>query len=312
MGGQLVLTSATGVGSTFSFELSLPLAPSLDNSPARMLAPPSDLKGLRILVAEENAAVRRFIVRALEEWGMQPVGVSSVPETLQALRTAPCGALVISDSLLDQPVTSFCKSLRAEASPRLRIVRLTSFVSLASARIDGEWWCDAAVTKPIRLAQLHQALSGGISDVKEGRGVPASKPRAHTHTPPRLRGRVLVVEDQELNREVAEGMLRSIGLEVDAAADGQQALDKLLCTSYDVVLMDCQMPVMDGYSATTKLRRREHVGNHVPVIALTADTTLDAQDACIAAGMDDYLGKPLRSETLHTVLARYLPPQALE
>jgi CheY-like chemotaxis protein len=74
--------------------------------------------------------------------------------------------------------------------------------------------------------------------------------------------------------------------------------------------MDCQMPVMDGYSATTKLRRREHVGNHVPVIALTADTTLDAQDACIAAGMDDYLGKPLRSATLHTVLARYLPPQA--
>jgi signal transduction histidine kinase/ligand-binding sensor domain-containing protein/CheY-like chemotaxis protein len=308
MGGQLAVTSTPGVGSTFSFELSLPWAPHLDNLPAQMLTPPSDLKGLRILVAEENAAVRRFIVRAVEEWGAQPVGVSSVSEALQELRTVPCEALVISDSLLDTHGMSLLKSLRAEASLRLRIVRLTSFVSLASAQIDGEWWFDAAVTKPIRLAQLHHALSGAIRNVKEGRGV--SAPERHAHSRPRLRGRVLVVEDQELNREVAEGMLRSIGLEVDAAADGQQALDKLSSTSYDIVLMDCQMPVMDGYSATTKLRRRERAGDHVPVIALTADTTLDAQDACIAAGMDDYLGKPLRSATLHTVLARYLPPQA--
>ena len=217
---------------------------------------------------------------------------------------------MISDSLLNPLGTSLLKAFLAEASHRLHIVRLRSFVDLASAQIEEEWWFDAAVTKPIRLAQLHHALSGGIGSVKEGRAVPAAEP--HAHSPPLLQGRVLVVEDQELNREVVEGMLRSIGLEVDAAADGQQALDKLSRTSYDVVLMDCQMPVMDGFSATTKLRRRERAGDHVPVIALTADTTLDAQDACIAAGMDDYLGKPLRSTTLHTVLARYLPPQALE
>ena len=303
MGGQLALTSTPGVGSTFSFELLLPLA----DLPARMLAPPSDLKGLRILVVEENAAVRRFIVRAVGEWGAHSVCVSSVPEALQELRTVPCDALVISDSLLDKHGTSLLKSLLAEASLRPRIVRLTSFVSLASAQIDGESWFDATVTKPIRLAQLHHALSGGIGNVEEGQGVPAPEP--HAHLLPRLRGRVLVVEDQELNREVAEGLLRSIGLEVDAVADGQQALEKLSSTSYDVVLMDCQMPVMDGYSATTELRRRERAGEHVPVIALTADTTLEAQDACIAAGMDDYLGKPLRSATLHTVLARWLPPQ---
>jgi CheY-like chemotaxis protein len=198
--------------------------------------------------------------------------------------------------------------LLADASFRPRIVRLTSFVNLSSPQIGGRSWFDAAVTKPVRLAQLHHALSGGIGNVEEKRSGPAPEPHAHSLQP--LRGRVLVVEDQELNREVAEGMLRAIGLEVDAAADGLQALEKLSRTAYDVVLMDCQMPVMDGYSTTTELRRRERAGDRVPVIALTADTTLDAQEACIAAGMDDYLGKPLRSATLHTLLARYLPPQA--
>jgi CheY-like chemotaxis protein len=304
MGGRLTLVSTPGVGSTFSFELLLPWA----DSSAQMLVPPSDLKALRIVVAEENAAVRRFILRAVQEWGAHCICVSSVPEALQELRTGPCGALVISDSLLDEHGTSLLKPLLEETSRRPRIVRLTSFVSLASAQIGEEWWADAAITKPIRLAQFHRALSGGIANVEEERDGPGPEPRAHSS--PRLRGRVLVVEDQELNREVAEGMLRSIGLEVDVAADGRQALEALSRTSYDVVLMDCQMPVMDGYAATTELRRRERAGHHVPVIALTADTTLDAQDACISAGMDDYLGKPLRSATLHTVLARYLPPQA--
>jgi signal transduction histidine kinase/ligand-binding sensor domain-containing protein/CheY-like chemotaxis protein len=302
MGGQLTLTSAPGVGSTFAFELLLPLA----DLPAQMFAP-SDLKGRRILVAEENAAVRRFIARAVGEWGAQSVCVSTLSEALQELRTAPCETLVISDSLLDKHGTMLLKSLLTEASLRLRIVRLTSFVSLASAQIDGESRFDAAVTKPIRLAQLHRALNGGGGNLEERRGLPTPDPHAHTS---RLRGRVLVVEDQELNREVAEAMLRSIGLDVDAVADGQQALDRLSCTSYDVVLMDVQMPMMDGYSATAELRRRERAGERVPVIALTADTTPAAQEACVAAGMDDYLGKPLRTATLYTVLARWLPPQA--
>jgi CheY-like chemotaxis protein len=180
---------------------------------------------------------------------------------------------------------------------------------VASAQIGAEWWFDAAVTKPIRLAQLHEALSGGIGKIEATRVVPASE--LHAHSAPPLRGRVLVVEDQELNREVVEGLLRSMGVEVDVAADGRQALEKLSAASYDIVLMDCQMPVMDGYSATTQLRRRERASDRdrVPVIALTADTTLDAREACVAAGMDDYLGKPLSSASLHTVLARYLPPQ---
>jgi CheY-like chemotaxis protein len=119
--------------------------------------------------------------------------------------------------------------------------------------------------------------------------------------------RVLVVEDQSLNRDVAEGMLKALGLEVDTAHDGSHALDMLARTRYDVVLMDCRMPVMDGYAATRELRRREGDGPHIPVIALTADTTSAAREACLAAGMDDYLGKPFSRATLRAALARWIP-----
>jgi two-component system sensor histidine kinase/response regulator len=129
---------------------------------------------------------------------------------------------------------------------------------------------------------------------------------------PRLRGRVLVVEDQSLNRDVAQGMLKAIGIESDTAGDGQEALAKIFSDRYDLVLMDCQMPVMDGFTATAELRRREPAGTHVPVIALTADVTSTGRDACVAAGMDDFVGKPFNRASLHAVLARWLDAQGRE
>jgi CheY-like chemotaxis protein len=122
-----------------------------------------------------------------------------------------------------------------------------------------------------------------------------------------LTGRVLVVEDQPLNREVAIGILASLGLQAETANDGRQALEVLQTQHFDLVLMDCEMPVMDGFSATTALRRREPAGTHIPVIALTADATAVGREACLAAGMDDYLAKPFRREALHGMLVRWLP-----
>jgi hypothetical protein len=123
---------------------------------------------------------------------------------------------------------------------------------------------------------------------------------------PALHGRILVVEDQPLNREVAIGMLASLGLEVETAHHGQQALDIIQSRSFDAVLMDCEMPVMDGFSATRALRAREQAGVHIPIIALTADVTSAGRVACLAAGMDDHLAKPFRREALHGILARWL------
>lgn len=300
MDGRLGLVSAPGAGSTFHFELSLKLAdPSSQSSP-----PMRDLSGLRILVVNRNDAARRLILGALEEWGTHSIGVASVPQALRELQASAYNAVVVDDCLPDGGAADLLRYLHDDRAARPRVVRLTSFVSLAPAQ-DGEEQCfDAELTKPLRLMRLYHALSGNAERMSEAAGAhPAESPAGSL---PRLCGRVLVVEDQPLNREVADGMLKAIGLEVDTAADGQQALDKLSAGRYDVVLMDCQMPVMDGFSATVELRRREGAGRRTAVIALTADTTHAGREACRAAGMDDYLGKPFSRATLRASLTRWL------
>ncbi len=298
MGGQLSLVSSPGVGSKFSVELSLQLA----DSTAQPRPQPSDLLGLRILVADDNAAVRRVIVHALDQWGAQPVDVGSLPDVLRELRATPYNAVIIDHSLLDGPAAGELQSVVAERTVRPRMIRLASFVNLAQAEGADSQCFDAEMTKPVRLSQLHRTLSGDTSA-----DTLSTAPRPVPPLSLANGARVLVVEDQSLNRDVAEGMLNALGLEVDSAHDGSQALEMLARKRYDVVLMDCRMPVMDGYAATAELRRREGDGPRTPVIALTADTTSTAREACLVAGMDDYLGKPFSRATLRAALARWIP-----
>ena len=298
MGGSLSLKSAPGAGSTFSFELALPLA----NATAGMPARPSDLHGLRVLVAEGNESVRALIRRALMEWGADAVCVPTLPEAARELRTAAYNAIVIDYVSSSVDAEQFLAPLLGQRAARPRVVRIRSFASLAPDESEKEQWFDAEITRPLRLMELYGALTGRLGG--QGRDSSATDAQVRTFTP--LSGRVLVVEDQELNREVADGMLASFGLEVDGAEHGRQALAKLAADRYDLVLMDCQMPVMDGYTATRELRRLETGSTRTPVIALTADMTDTARAACFAAGMDDYVGKPFSRVTLHAVLSRWL------
>ena len=301
MGGKLGVVSAPGAGSTFSFELSLPLADAATQAPTL----PS-LDPLRTLVVDGNDVARGIIVKTLREWGARPMGVSSMSEAAEQLRAIAYDAILVDDSLADDGVLLLSAGL-AERAVRPRIIRLTSFVSLARPKADGGLHFDAELSKPLRLQQLYRELSNRAGGASEQAG--ATNPSA-ANDAPRLRGRVLVVEDQALNREVAEGMLAALGLQSATAVDGRKALDMLAVDKFDVVLMDCQMPVMDGFSATAELRRREGAGPHMPVIALTANATHEGRDACLAAGMDDYLAKPFSRPALRAVLARWLPAEA--
>jgi CheY-like chemotaxis protein/HPt (histidine-containing phosphotransfer) domain-containing protein len=166
---------------------------------------------------------------------------------------------------------------------------------------NAERWFDAEVTKPLRLKELLRALTGRGAAVVPGE---AAQSRSQRLTP--LTGRVLVVEDQPLNREVTIGMLSALGLAADTANDGREALQRLAHTHYDAVLMDCEMPVMDGLTATRELRRSAGSAARLPVIASTADATPEGRAACMNAGMDDYLTKPFTREALHATLARWL------
>lgn len=300
MGGQLALASERDAGSTFSFELLLECA-------ARSGAPPSlpGVAGMRVLVAVENAALRGYIVRTLDAWRARAIGVAAMDEALRELRATPYNVLVIDDSGFADAGALLAPALEERAT-RPRVLRLVSLAMLARTGLIDAPWFDAELTKPLRLAHLRNALMGQAVDADE-RPATASAPSAGGR--PLLRGRVLVVEDQAINREVACAMLAGIGVEVDVAVDGRQALEMLAERCYDLVLMDCQMPEMDGFSATRALREREGSSERVPVIALTADTTSVAREACYEAGMDDYLGKPFSRATLHAKLARWLPAQ---
>lgn len=308
MGGQLSLVSSPGVGSTFCVELTLQLAaPKAEPRPL-----PTDLSGLRILIADDNAAVRRLLVRALDQWGAHSVDVGSLADVLRELRATPYNAVIIDHSLLNSALAAELQSAVAERAVRPRIIRLASFVNLAQGKCADLQCFDGEITKPVRLSQLLRTLTGETTG-------DTSTTTAQPTPPPMLApgARVLVVEDQSLNRDVAEGMLKTLGLEVDTAHDGSHALELLARIQYDVVLMDCRMPVMDGYAATVELRRREGDGPHVPVIALTADTASAAREACLVAGMDDYLGKPFNRATLRAALVRWIParepaPEAAE
>jgi signal transduction histidine kinase/ligand-binding sensor domain-containing protein/CheY-like chemotaxis protein len=294
MGGKLGVVSAPGAGSTFAFELSLPLC-----EPSAQLPALPSLEPLRALVVDGNDAARGIIVKALREWGARPIGVTSMAQAVEELRATAYDAIIIDDALADDGAVLLSAAL-AERAVRPRSIRLASFVSLGRAKVADAPHFDEEVSKPLRLLQLYRALA----DSSDENGA-ATNPLAAQL--PRLRGRVLVVEDQALNREVAEGMLNALGVQVITAADGRQALEMLTTEAVDLVLMDCQMPVMDGFSATAELRRREEAGFRMPVIALTANATSEGREACLAAGMDDYLAKPFTRSALHTVLARWLP-----
>jgi two-component system sensor histidine kinase/response regulator len=303
MGGRLALVSIPGAGSTFSFEVSLQLA-----EPADRIAPPAaDLQGLSVLVVDDNAAARNVLVSALSQWGARPVAAASFGDLEQALRADAYNVVTIDDSVLDARALARLRELLSQRVPRPRVLRLASLSSLAHVPVAGEPWFDAYLTKPIRLARLHDAVIGSVAD-------PGAAGTAEPRPPllPKLRGRALLVEDQSVNRDVAEGMLRALGLQVESAVDGRQALEMLAPGRFDVVLMDCQMPVMDGFSATKELRRRQGAEAGIPVIALTADTTTAAREACFAAGMNDYLGKPFNRASLRSVLARWLPAETDE
>jgi signal transduction histidine kinase/ligand-binding sensor domain-containing protein/CheY-like chemotaxis protein len=298
MGGRLTLASTPGAGSTFSFELILPLAgraPSAAPERTRLL------EGVRVLVVDDNAAARVLMANALRAWGARATQAASVEAARAELRGAGYEAVIVDDPLPDGAAQDLLQQLNAARTVRPRVIRLVSFTSLTPVSSGADRWFDAEVTKPLRLERLHAALTG-----RRAAGDDTVRTARLSELAP-LSGRVLVVEDQSLNREVAEGMLAALGLSCDTSTNGREALEKLARERFDVVLMDCEMPVMDGFAATRALRERGADAARLPVIALTADATPEGRASCLAAGMDDYLAKPFTREALHAMLARWLP-----
>jgi PAS domain S-box-containing protein len=312
MGGELQVDSAPGRGSRFRFELRFEREPGGDAWPA----PRDDtLSGLRMLVAHHNARARALLSGMAQDLGLRVEAVSDGEQALHRLAEAdaagqPC-ALLLLDATLPGLDAVACLRALAQAPLRQRVPVLLAAAPLARAALP-QRLAEAGVPqvvlldKPVTSAALSEACRTALGCAPPQPAKPAVAPAA---LPAGLRGaRVLLVEDNAINSEIALALLQRAGLQVDVAGDGHEALALLERERFDLVLMDCQMPVMDGYAATRALRERPELRT-LPVIAMTANAMVGDRDAALAAGMNDHIAKPIRIDEMFATLARWLAPE---
>ena len=296
MGGTISVVSDACAGSTFSFTIPLRLYPPLQ--PERR--PESRLAGIKMLVAGDSPLSRLTIVETCRRYGMLAEESASGEEALVMAMTGSYQLICLDGVKAEFDAAAVAKRIRqlcTNASPA--IVMLASEERIASVE------CDAYLMKPFR----EDLLIGAIERVLglEADGV---LPRARKWQPGELNvsgrvRRVLLVEDNAINQKVGCAMLQRLGCQADVAADGKRGCEMAAQAAYDLILMDCMMPDMDGYEATRIIRERENGGRRTPVIAMTAGAMKGDRDRCLEAGMDDYLSKPTSLEALQGMLTKW-------
>ncbi len=309
MNGQIGVESRPGAGSTFWF--TLPLAVD-DIVPAERL--PEGLEGLRVLVVDDNATNREILRRQLASWGLDCSETTDGPSALNALRKAARDGHPFNLALLDMQMPGMDGEALAQVitqDPELggtRLVMLSSIDVTPRAGSMAAAGFSASLPKPVSASRLHNTITDlfgcpAVEEDPESVSAPASGP-------PLPEGlRVLLVEDNPTNQLVATGILAQIGLRADVAANGIEALRSLASLPYDLVLMDAQMPQMDGLEAARAIRAGASgvLDPRVPIIAMTAHALEGDRERCLAAGMDDYVSKPVHRADLLAAIRRVLP-----
>jgi CheY-like chemotaxis protein/anti-sigma regulatory factor (Ser/Thr protein kinase) len=313
MGGELGVESTVGVGSRFWFTLTLLRPEAVSTRPVWQRR--QDLRGVRVLLVDDNATNREILQHQVTAWGMRATLVSSGAEALSALRAAAQAGTAYEVAILDWHMPEMdglelARQLKADpAIPPLKLLMLTSSGLDDSAAQATAVGIEVYLRKPVRQAELYACLGRLL-----GPAAPAAPPLARTAQPARFSARVLVAEDNPVNQEVASAMLEQLGCQAELVANGQQAIEAVACSRYALILMDCHMPVLDGFAATAAIRRQEQASGlpPVPIIALTANVVKGFREQCLAAGMDDYLSKPFEQAQLRALLAQWLPPGRVE
>jgi signal transduction histidine kinase/CheY-like chemotaxis protein len=310
MHGSITVQSRPGEGSEFRFHVCLHAAQS--EVPAELPLP--ELKGLTALIVDDNATNREILQYQVELLGMRCETADSGPAALARLRRALTAGSPFAFGLIDMQMpdmNGIGLGAAIKADPelqRMHLILLTSLLApgeLQSARMAG---FDDRLSKPVRRRELQYVLRACLNLVPAKstvEPVPVPRPLVWSGR------RVLLAEDNLTNQEVTKAMLRGLGLTLDVAANGKEALDAWTRQPYDLILMDCQMPEMDGFETTRIIRDREaeREGNsRIPIVAITASVLPDERKACIESGMDDVLTKPFRRMDLLDLLQRRLPP----
>lgn len=310
MGGTVDVTSEAGKGSIFRVRV------PLETRPGNTVSQPASLIGGRALIVDDNATNRRILEHYVGATSMECASAASAPEGLAALRLAaaagkPYDVVLLDYQMPDMDGMDFLREVRKDPLvARSRCVVLSSL----GGRADGadELGVSAWLTKPVRKTQLQRVLALAI-------GAPSPVRAAQQERPPAARyagSKVLLVEDNAVNQMVANRLLKGFGIEAYIVENGALALEAIRRERFDLILMDCQMPVMDGYTAALAVREDEArgagpaPGSRVPIVAMTANALSGDRERCLAAGMDDYVIKPIKRDTVAAALARWLVPDA--
>ncbi len=297
MGGHIRVESVPGQGSTFSFEV--PLARSAGAESSETESP--ELSGLPILVVDDNASQRRILAEALAGWGAVPTIADGGRTALDLLRGTHVFAVALVDAVMPD-LDGLALAERSAGCPcRPPLILMHTF----AARHEVNERCQelgfvAALTKPFKHAELRRVLKQVLSGTST---LELDEPPAAGQVPPPRSLRLLIAEDNSVNQKLMNYLLRKLGHQPVLACNGREALESLACESFDAVLMDVQMPEMDGLEATRRLRAAEAgTDRHVPVVAMTAHAMKGDRERCFEAGMDYYLSKPIDVDELARTL----------
>jgi two-component system, sensor histidine kinase and response regulator len=307
MGGDLSVESEVGSGSTFM--LDVPLRKQLAAKTALVL--PEELRGLRVLAVDDNATNRKIISKQLEGWGCSVQLATNGKEALQALTEAedePYQIVILDMQMPEMDGVQTAGRIREEPGlRRLPVILLTS-IGLRHAADNAASLFQARLSKPVRQSELFTTIIDLCTKTNDEDEMNEPTNDAANEKVSFGGMRVLLAEDNPVNQKVAIQMLQRMECQVFAAANGSEALNMLADGCYDLVLMDVQMPIMDGLQATKAIRQREEqAGGHIPIIAMTANAMAGDREMCLEAGMDDYIAKPVLPAVLKKVLSQWAP-----
>ena len=301
MGGDIGVDSVPGQGSRFW--VTLPFDEQSRND-SRVAGVTANLQAAKVLVVEGHAKTREFLCQYLKAWGAVPVATDDANSVLEAVRRAKTTPSPYAVVLLDIEHSNIPETVGKDLA-----LSQTACIAMAYAgrgmALRRERPCSTFIIKPIRRAQLLDALSTALAEPATDAVRTPIETAAGGAT---FSGRVLLAEDNPINRKVAVRTLENLGLAVEIADNGEAAVEASAKSGFDLVLMDCQMPVLDGFAATAAIRAREEAeaAPRVPIIAMTALAMRGDRERCLAAGMDDYLPKPFKREALLAILNRWL------
>ncbi len=331
MGGEIGVESVLGQGSTFWFTASFGLQVG-----SAATDDPLIFSKLKLLVASDNAATRQSVRSLVEPWGMETDEAADSTATLKALRSSadrghPYDVAILDLQMPDNQGALIVPMVRCDPTlAQTKLIVMTTIHTLDSVQELESMDLSGYLIKPVRASRLFDILvsvfpdharSGMSSAVRQATIAPENgirhqvsgiREEANTKDlePPQSLPKILLVEDHPVNQLVILNQLQMLGYEADCVDNGKDAIAKLEAQNYDIVLMDCQMPVLDGYKATQELRLREGLHRHTVVIALTAHALAGDREKCLAAGMDDYLSKPVDQEALGAMIQRWVKHRA--